>query len=263
MLQVESITKRFGGVVANSDVTFSVQEGQIVGLIGPNGAGKSTMFNMISSVFPPTEGTITFLGQRIDKLPSFQVAPLGISRTFQNLQVFKNMTVIENVMVGQHMKTKTNLLGMASTLLGLTKGERKTYDEAMSYLEFFGLEDLYDQKAASLSLGKLRLLEFARAYATEPKLLLLDEIAAGLNHKETLEMSALIEKVRDAGVTILVVEHDMDLVMSICDKLVVLDQGVKIAEGTPKEIQGNEAVITAYLGADIDETEAEKVEEAI
>lgn len=261
MLQVESITKRFGGVVANSDVTFSVQEGQIVGLIGPNGAGKSTMFNMISSVFPPTEGTITFLGQRIEKLPAFQVAPLGISRTFQNLQVFKNMTVIENVMVGQHMKTKTNIRGMASMLLGFTKSERKVYDEAMGYLEFFGLEDLYDQKAASLSLGKLRLLEFARAFATEPKLLLLDEIAAGLNHKETLEMSELIKKVRDSGVTVLVVEHDMDLVMSICDKLVVLDQGVKIAEGTPKEIQENEAVITAYLGADIDETE--KVGEAI
>ncbi|MBE1555320.1 ABC transporter ATP-binding protein [Sporosarcina limicola] len=261
MLQVDSITKRFGGVVANSEVSFTVEEGQIVGLIGPNGAGKSTMFNMISSVFPPTTGTITFQGTRIEKLPAYQVAPLGISRTFQNLQVFKNMTVIENVMVGQHMQTKTNLFGMASLLLGITRKERKVYDQAMSYLAFFGLQDIFDQKASSLSLGKLRLLEFARAFATEPKLLLLDEIAAGLNHKETQEMSALINKVRDTGVTVLVVEHDMDLVMSICDKLVVLDQGVKIAEGTPKEIQENEAVITAYLGADIDEEEVE--EEAI
>ncbi|PID14766.1 high-affinity branched-chain amino acid ABC transporter ATP-binding protein LivG [Sporosarcina sp. P34] len=253
LLQVESITKRFGGVVANSDVSFSVDEGQIVGLIGPNGAGKSTMFNMISSIFPPTEGNILFCGKRIDSLPSYKVAPLGISRTFQNLQVFKNMTVIENVMVGQHMRTKQNLSGVASMLLGISKNERKVYEEAMDILSFFNLELLYDQKASSLSLGKLRLLEFARAYATEPKLLLLDEIAAGLNHSETSEMSELIKRVRDSGVTILVVEHDMDLVMSICDKLVVLDQGMKIAEGAPKEIQANEAVIAAYLGAEIEE----------
>ncbi|ARF17638.1 ABC transporter ATP-binding protein [Sporosarcina ureae] len=253
LLQVESITKRFGGVVANSEVSFSVDEGQIVGLIGPNGAGKSTMFNMISSIFPPTEGSIVFCGKKIDLLPSYKVAPLGISRTFQNLQVFKNMTVIENVMVGQHMKTKQNLSGVASMLLGITRKERKVYEEAMDILRFFNLESLYDQKASSLSLGKLRLLEFARAYATEPKLLLLDEIAAGLNHSETSEMSQLIKRVRETGVTILVVEHDMDLVMSICDKLVVLDQGMKIAEGTPKEIQANEAVISAYLGAEIEE----------
>lgn len=261
MLKVDTITKKFGGVVANNEVSFTVEEGQIVGLIGPNGAGKSTMFNMISSIFPPTSGSITFLGERIEKLPAFKVAPLGISRTFQNIQVFKNMTVIENVMVGQHMQTKTNILGILSLLLGSRSEEKKVYDVAMSYLEFFGLEDLYDQKAASLSLGKLRLLEFARAFATKPKLLLLDEIAAGLNHKETQEMGRLINRVRDTGVTVLVVEHDMNLVMSICEKVIVLDQGTKIAEGTPKEIQENEAVITAYLGADIDEVK--EVKEAI
>lgn len=254
MLKVESITKKFGGIVANNDVSFTVEEGQIVGLIGPNGAGKSTMFNMISSIYPPTTGSITFSGKRIDKLPAYQVAPLGISRTFQNLQVFKNMTIIENVMVGMHMQTKTNFLGIVSLLLGSRGEEKKVYEKAISYLEFFGLDDLYDQKASSLSLGKLRLLEFARAFATKPKLLLLDEIAAGLNHKETHAMSELIKKVRDTGVTIVVVEHDMDLVMRICDKIIVLDQGMKIAEGTPKEIQENEAVITAYLGADIDES---------
>lgn len=254
MLKVESITKKFGGIVANNDVSFTVEDGQIVGLIGPNGAGKSTMFNMISSIYPPTTGSITFSGKRIDKLPAYQVAPLGISRTFQNLQVFKNMTIIENVMVGMHMQTKTNFLGIVSLLLGSRGEEKKVYEKAISYLEFFGLDDLYDQKASSLSLGKLRLLEFARAFATKPKLLLLDEIAAGLNHKETQAMSELIKKVRDTGVTIVVVEHDMDLVMRICDKIIVLDQGMKIAEGTPKEIQENEAVITAYLGADIDES---------
>ncbi|MDV6378709.1 ABC transporter ATP-binding protein [Sporosarcina sp. GW1-11] len=253
MLQVNSVTKRFGGVIANSDVSFTVDEGQIVGLIGPNGAGKSTMFNMISSIFPPTEGSILFCGAKIDKLPSYKVAPLGVSRTFQNLQVFKSMTVIENVMVGQHMRTKQNVAGFASMLLGITKNERKVYEEAMEVLQFFHLESVFDQKASSLSLGKLRLLEFARAYATRPKLLLLDEIAAGLNHSETSEMSALIKKVRDTGVTVLVVEHDMDLVMSICDKLIVLDQGIKIAEGTPREIQADEAVITAYLGAEVEE----------
>lgn len=252
MLKIDSITKKFGGIVANNEVSFTVEDGQIVGLIGPNGAGKSTMFNMISSIYQPTTGSITFLGNRTEKLPAYQVAPLGISRTFQNIQVFKSMTVIENVMVGQHMQTKTNFLGMVSLLLGSRREEKQVYDKAMSYLEFFGLENLFDQKAASLSLGKLRLLEFARAFATQPKLLLLDEIAAGLNHKETLEMSELITKVRDTGVTILVVEHDMDLVMRICEKIIVLDQGTKIAEGTPKEIQENEAVITAYLGADID-----------
>ncbi|QBP41129.1 ABC transporter ATP-binding protein [Paenisporosarcina antarctica] len=255
MLKIDSITKKFGGIVANNEVSFTVEDGQIVGLIGPNGAGKSTMFNMISSIYQPTTGSITFLGNRIDKLPAYQVAPLGISRTFQNIQVFKSMTVIENVMVGQHMQTKTNFSGMVSLLLGSRSEEKLVYDKAMSYLEFFGLENLFDQKAASLSLGKLRLLEFARAFATQPKLLLLDEIAAGLNHKETLEMSELITKVRDSGVTILVVEHDMDLVMRICEKIIVLDQGTKIAEGTPKEIQENEAVITAYLGADIDSSE--------
>lgn len=253
MLVVKTVTKRFGGIIANDDVSFEIAEGQIVGLIGPNGAGKSTMFNMITSIYPPTSGEITFLGTRIEQLPSFQVAPLGISRTFQNLQVFKNMTVVENVMVGQHTQSKTNLTGAALLFPSSRREEREMYAEAIEYLQFVGIASILDHTAASLSLGKLRLLELARALATKPKLLLLDEIAAGLNHKETLEMSALINKIRDSGVTVFVVEHDMDLVMNICDKIIVLDQGVKIAEGTPKEIQTNEAVITAYLGADIEE----------
>jgi len=259
LLAVNGITKKFGGIVANNEVSFEVEAGQIVGLIGPNGAGKSTMFNMISSIYAPTSGEITFLGTRIDKLPSFKIAPLGISRTFQNIQVFKTMTVIENVMVGQHTQTKTNLTGAALLFPSSRKEERKMYAEAIEHLQFVGLESILDHQAGSLSLGKLRLLELARALATKPKLLLLDEIAAGLNHKETLEMSELINKIRDSGVTVFVVEHDMDLVMTICDKIIVLDQGVKIAEGTPKEIQTNEAVITAYLGADIDEVIEEEV----
>jgi branched-chain amino acid transport system ATP-binding protein len=259
LLEVKSVTKKFGGVIANQDVSFTIEENQIVGLIGPNGAGKSTLFNMISSIFPPTTGEIFFLGTRIDQMPAFKVAPLGISRTFQNLQVFKNMTLIENVMVGQHIQTKTSILGAALLLPSSRKEEKVMYEEAMKYLQFVGLDSLYNHKAGSLALGKLRLLELARALATKPKLLLLDEIAAGLNHKETQEMSELIKKVRDTGVTVFVVEHDMDLVMSICDKIIVLDQGMKIAEGTPKEIQTNEAVITAYLGTDIDEEKEEVI----
>ena len=255
MLQVKGVTKQFGGVVANNNVTFSFEEGQIVGLIGPNGAGKSTMFNMISAIFPPTHGEIIFLGHRVDQLPTFKMTSIGISRTFQNLQVFKNMTVLENVMVGMHNETKTGMFAAALLLPRAKREERLIYDTAMEYLKFVGIENLYDHKAGSLSLGKLRLLELARALAAKPKIVLLDEIAAGLNHRETLEMSGIISKVREKGITVFVVEHDMDLVMSICDKIIVLDQGVKIAEGIPKEIQSNETVINAYLGADIETEE--------
>ncbi|HHY21863.1 MAG TPA: ABC transporter ATP-binding protein [Bacilli bacterium] len=253
MLQVKGVTKQFGGVVANQNVTFSFEEGQIVGLIGPNGAGKSTMFNMISAIFPPTHGEIIFLGHRVDQLSTHRMTSIGISRTFQNLQVFKNMTVLENVMVGMHNETKAGMLAAALLLPKAKREERLIYDTAMEYLKFVGIENLYDHKAGSLALGKLRLLELARALAAKPKLLLLDEIAAGLNHRETLEMSNIISKIKEKGITVFVVEHDMDLVMTICDKIIVLDQGVKIAEGTPKEIQSNETVINAYLGADIEE----------
>lgn len=255
MLEVKAVTKKFGGVVANHNVSFSFDEGQIVGLIGPNGAGKSTMFNMISAIFPPSDGTISFKGKVINEMPTHQIANLGISRTFQNLQVFKNMTVLENVMVGQHIRSKTGILEAAFLSPKAKKEEQRIYEAAMEQLRFVELEDIFHHKAGSLSLGKLRLLELARALATHPKLLLLDEIAAGLNHNETLEMSQLIEKIRTKGVTVFVVEHDMDLVMNICDKIIVLDQGEKIAEGTPKEIQNNEQVITAYLGADIEDKE--------
>ncbi|WP_428908056.1 ABC transporter ATP-binding protein [Niallia sp. Krafla_26] len=255
MLEVKNVTKQFGGVVANKNVTFSFEVGQIVGLIGPNGAGKSTMFNMISAIFPPTTGTISFNGKMINELPTYQMATIGISRTFQNLQVFKNMTVLENVMIGQHIHSKTGILRAALLSPKAKKEEKRVYEAAMEQLAIVGMDAFFDHKAGSLPLGKLRLLELARALATRPQLLLLDEIAAGLNHKETLEMSQLIEKIKDMGVTVFVVEHDMDLVMNICEKIIVLDQGEKIAEGSPKEIQNNEKVITAYLGAETEEEE--------
>lgn len=248
LLEVHNLTKSFGGVVANRDVSFALEEGLIVGLIGPNGAGKSTLFNMLSAVFPPTAGEIAYKGRRIDKLPSYKVCELGISRTFQNIQVFKNMTVLENVMVGRHSRTRSGMLAAAMCLPSAKKEEQLIFDAAMEQIKFVGLEDVYDVSAGSLPLGKLRLLELARALATKPELLLLDEIAAGLNHQETSEMSILIKRIRDNGISIFVVEHDMDLVMGICDKIIVLDQGMKIAEGTPKEIQNNEKVIAAYLG---------------
>jgi branched-chain amino acid transport system ATP-binding protein len=253
LLEVKNVTKRFGGVVANRDVSFTIEQGHITGLIGPNGAGKSTMFNMASAVFPPSEGFIYFEDKRIDHLPTYKMAGIGISRTFQNLQVFKKMTVLENVMVGLHTRTSSGLLSAALKLPSSKKEEVYIYEKAMEELKFVGLDDICSVEADSLSLGKLRLLELARALATEPKLLLLDEIAAGLNHQETLEMSKLIQRIRDRNTSIFVVEHDMDLVMSICDKIIVLDQGEKIAEGTAKDVQSNQRVIEAYLGADEEE----------
>ncbi|WP_240371767.1 ABC transporter ATP-binding protein [Anoxybacteroides rupiense] len=257
LLEVRNVTKKFGGVVANKDVSFSIEQGQIVGLIGPNGAGKSTMFNMVSAVFPPTIGEIVFEGKNIEKLPNYEVSRLGIARTFQNIKIFKNMTVIENVMVGLHIHTRSSMLSAAFFSPRARKEEQILYETAMEYLKFVGLEGLYDQMSSSLPLGALRLLELARALATKPKLLLLDEIAAGLNHKETKEMARLIQQIKEKGITVFIVEHDMDLVMRICDKIIVLDQGSKIAEGTPKEIQNNEDVISAYLGADIEEKAGE------
>lgn len=248
MLNVKNVSHEFGGIVANRNVSFTIEKNKIVGLIGPNGAGKSTLFNVISGIYKPSEGQIFFGDKRIDGLPPYEIANLGLSRTFQNIQVFKNMTVIENVMVGNHINSHSGIIKSALRLPSVLREEESIYKKSLQLINFVGLKNDIEQLAGNLPLGKLRLLELARALASEPKLLLLDEIAAGLNDQETQRMVFLIEKIREQGVSILIVEHDMNLIMKICDSIIVINQGEKIAEGTPREIQQNEEVIKAYLG---------------
>lgn len=257
-LNVEGISMEFGGVRAVKNVSFSVQPREIVALIGPNGAGKSTILNMISGTIPPLQGKITFRNQALSSLKGYEYAALGIARTFQNLQIFDEMTVLENVMIALHAKTRTGLLANGLKLPAARQEEKTMHQMAKDWLAFVGLETLADQLAKSLPYGKLKQLEIARALAAEPKLLLLDEPAAGLNHSETAEIAQLLRKIKDFGTSILLVEHDMDMVMSIADRIVVLDQGEKIAEGIPEEIQTNPKVIAAYIGAENAENKESK-----
>lgn len=248
LLHVKGISKGFGGVQAVHCVEFAVKPGELVALIGPNGAGKSTVLNMISGVIPPSSGEIYLENQSLSDKMGYQYASLGIARTFQNLQIFEEMTVLENVMIGFHSRTKAGLFACGLTTGRARKEEKNMIEQSHWLLEKVGIGELAERTAGSLPYGKLRLLEIARAMAIEPKLLLLDETAAGLNHTETAELSRLLKQIQSEGTAILLVEHDMDMVMTIADRIVVLDQGEKIAEGTPEEIQRNERVIAAYLG---------------
>jgi len=238
----------FAGLVALSNVSFRVPAGRIHGLIGPNGAGKTTLFNVITAIIPPSSGSVLFETRDITGASPHRVARLGIARTFQNVRLFRNQTVLENVMVGTFRHTGA---GMMSGLLRLPRAvaeQRRTETEAVECLDFVGLSDLIDRDAEALPFGQQRLLELARALALRPKLLLLDEPAAGLNHRETEKVGELIRSLPARGITVLLVEHNMALMMSVADAIVVLNYGVKIAEGTADEIAANGEVIRAYLG---------------
>ena len=248
LLEVEKLHKRFGGLHAVNDVSFNVQKGQIKAVIGPNGAGKTTLFNLISGALPASSGQVRFRGKKLLGMKPHQVASIGISRTYQNIKMFTGMTALENVMVGRHIQSRS---GFVSSMLHLPRTwaeEKSIRQESMELLDLLEIADCADVTATSLAFGQQRAVEFARALAMEPALLLLDEPAAGLNIYETSEVGRLICKIRDLGVTVLLVEHDMSLVMDISDEIVVLSFGCKIAEDLPADIQSNSEVIKIYLG---------------
>jgi branched-chain amino acid transport system ATP-binding protein len=250
LLEVRSLSRSFGGLKAVNEVSFAVEQGEIKSVIGPNGAGKTTLFNLISGMLPCDSGIVLQNGREITRLQPHRIAELGISRTFQTTKLFSRMTVLENVMVGRHSRTKAGFLSGVLNLPWTWKEEREIRERSMELLDALGLSEAAGELASNLPFGRQRLLEIARALATEPSLLLLDEPAAGLNIYETREMADLVLKIRGWGITVLLVEHDMSLVMDISDEIVVLNYGRKVAEGRPAEIQRDPEVIRIYLGGD-------------
>ena len=249
VLVADVLRKEFGGLVAVNDVSFTVPRGQVTSLIGPNGAGKTTFFNMLTGVYKPTGGSITFLGEDVTGKPPHAITQRGIGRTFQNIRLFQNMTTLENVLVGMHSRMKANLFNSILRTPSVRREEKASRARAYELLELTGLRPKAGETSRNLPYGDQRRLEVARALATEPKLLLLDEPTAGMNPQESAEFTAFLYKLRDEyDLTVLMIEHDMRVVMGVSDRVSVLDYGEKIAEGEPREVQKNERVIEAYLG---------------